>query len=141
MICIDLMPRQKKSSQIFTMQFSKKPLTKIYPPSHPFNPRTPIRAGSSISKLMQCTIRSSTHFLLVCYTVQISGFFSLSFIGLLIMSISRFDYNGIRAGDHLNLYNYMYVYIEASGRNIGSSLGCRRKSLYLFLSMICFFSL
>lgn len=133
------MPRQKKSSRIFTLQFSKKPLTKIYPPFHPFNPRTPIRAGSSISQLMQCTIRSSTHFLLVCYTVQISGFFSLSFFGLLIMRISRFDYNGIRAGDHLNLYNYMYVYIEASGRNIGCSLGCRRKPLYLFLSMICFF--
>lgn len=131
MICRDLMPRQKKSSRIFTMQFSKKPLTKIYPPSHPFNPRTPIRAGSSISQLMQCTIRSSTHFLLVCYTVQISVF-SLSFIGLLIMRISRFDYNGIRAGDHLNLYNYMYVYIEASGRNIGCSLGCRRKHSFLF---------
>lgn len=131
MICIDWMPRQKKSSRIFTLQFSKKPLTKIYPPSHPFNPRTPIRAGSSISKLMQCTIRSSTHFLLVCYTVQISVF-SLSFIGLLIMRISRFDYNGIRAGDHLNLYNYMYVYIEASGRNIGCSLGCRRKHSFLF---------
>lgn len=56
------------------------------------------------------------------------------------MRISRFDYNGIRAGDHLNLYNYMYVYIEASGRNIGCSLGCRRKPLYLFLSMICFFA-
>lgn len=125
------MPRQKKSSRIFTLQFSKKPLTKIYPPSHPFNPRTPIRAGSSISQLMQCTIRSSTHFLLVCYTVQISVF-SLSFIGLLIMRISRFDYNGIRAGDHLNLYNYMYVYIEASGRNIGCSLGCRRKHSFLF---------
>lgn len=116
MICIDLMPRQKKSSRIFTLQFSKKPLTKIYPPFHPFNPRTPIRAGSSISQLMQCTIRSSTHFLLVCYTVQ----------------ISRFDYNDIRAGDHLNLYNYMYVYIEASGRNIGCSLGCRRKHSFLF---------
>lgn len=131
MICIDLMPRQKKSSRIFTLQFSKKSLTKIYPPSHPFNPRTSIRAGSSISQLMQCTIRSSTHFLLVCYTVQISVF-SLSFIGLLIMRISRFDYNGIRAGDHLNLYNYMYVYIEASGRNIGCSLGCRRKHSFLF---------
>lgn len=56
------------------------------------------------------------------------------------MRISRFGFNGIRAGDHLNLYNYMYVYIEASGRNIGCSLGCRRKSLYLFLSMICFFA-
>lgn len=56
------------------------------------------------------------------------------------MRISRFDYNGIRAGDHLNLYNYMYVYIEASGRNIGCSLGCRRKTLVLVLSMICFFA-
>lgn len=131
MICIDLMPRQKKSSRILTLQFSKKPSTKNYPPSHPFNPLTPVRAGSSICKLMQCTLRSSTHFLLVCYTVQISVF-SLSFIGLLIMRISRFGYNGIQAGDHLNLNNYICVCIEASGRNIGCSLGCRRKPLYLF---------
>lgn len=55
------------------------------------------------------------------------------------MRISRFDYNDIRAGDHLNLYNYMYVYIEASGRNIGCSLGCRRKTLVLVFIYDLFF--
>lgn len=54
------------------------------------------------------------------------------------MRISRFGYNGLQAGDHLNLNNYICVCIEASGRNIGCSLGCRRKPLYLFLSMTCF---
>lgn len=54
------------------------------------------------------------------------------------MRISRFGYNGLQAGDHLNLNNYICVCIEASGRNIGCSLGYRRKPLYLFLSTICF---
>lgn len=53
------------------------------------------------------------------------------------MRISRFGYNGLQAGDHLNLNNYICVCIEASGRNI---IRMQEKTLVLVFIYDLFFA-